>query len=152
MQPEPWREKTELEYKRRFPKRLEDWLDQGMGECLLKDHKARAEMVSVLRHFDRVRYELVSFVIMPNHLHVLVRLKEWKLETLVRAWKSYSARRINDLRMSKGAVWQQEYWDTLIRDTAHLYRVLRYIGNNPLKARLGEEDYTHWCASLDVQT
>ena len=43
-----------------------------------------------------------------------------------------------------GPLWQRDYFDRLIRDEAHLGRVLRYIRNNPTKAKLRAEEYTLW--------
>src|ERR1043166_1784892 len=43
---------------RRAAERIERWLDQGMGNCILKDHSLAAHVTSALHHFDGSRYEL----------------------------------------------------------------------------------------------
>jgi putative transposase len=51
---------------------------------------------------------------------------------IVRAFKTESARRINNVRGSRGApVWQRSFYDHIIRDEADLERVREYIAGNP---------------------
>jgi type I restriction enzyme R subunit len=71
--PEPWEEETEAEYHDRFSRQIDEWLDQGSGSCVLKDPATAQIVADALRHFDGKRYELASFVIMPNHVHLLFR-------------------------------------------------------------------------------
>lgn len=79
-----------------------------------------------------------SWVIMPNHVHLLFRPVE-PIAKLVQAWKSVSAK-----RMGKGTIWQPNYRDTLIRDGEHFANAVRYIRKNPGKARLREGQFTLW--------
>jgi putative transposase len=54
------------------------------------------------------------------------------LSEIVRAFKSYSARRINGLRKTRGlAVWQRNYFETILRDENHYHHIRTYILNNP---------------------
>jgi len=137
--PEPWDEKTEAEYHERFSRQIDDWLDQGSGSCVLKD-PANAKVVSdALRHFDGERYELASFVVMPNHVHVLFRPHgENALAGIVKSWKGFTAREINRRIGKKGALWQDEYWDRLLRNEQHFFKVAEYVRANPVKAKLRE--------------
>ena len=132
--PEPWDEKTEEEYHERFSRQIDDWLDQGSGSCLLKD-PAYAQIVSdALRHFDGERYQLASFVVMPNHVHVLFRPSgTHSLAGILKSWKGFSAREINKRSGKTGSFWQEEYWDRLIRSEKHFFRVAKYIRENPIK-------------------
>ena len=52
------------------------------------------------------------------------------------AWKSFTAKKINQLRKSSGVVWAREYHDRFIRDNGHFHSVITYIENNPVKAKL----------------
>jgi REP element-mobilizing transposase RayT len=129
--PQPWDSKTESEYHRLFSAKVDRWLDAGHGECLLKQ-VAFSEIVStVFHHFDRDRYLLHSFVIMPNHVHLLFTIaKPHTIPSIVQSWKRYSSREINKVRDSCGAFWQRDYFDRMIRDPQHFIRVVRYIRNN----------------------
>lgn len=129
----------------RFLFRFEEWLDSGMGECHLA-RSACANIVSgALRHFHSERYELESFVVMPNHVHTLVRLdSDERLEKTVQSWKGFTGRGINRLLERDGSLWQEGYWDRMIRHERHLYRCKEYIRQNPAKAKLPADSYQLW--------
>ncbi len=135
--PEPWDEKTEAEYHERFSHQIDEWLDQGSGSCLLKDPANASVVADALRHFNGDRYELASFVVMPNHVHVLFRpLEGHALPEIVKSWKGFTSREINKRAGKTGALWQDEYWDRLIRHEQHFFKVAEYIRENPVKAKL----------------
>jgi type I restriction enzyme R subunit len=134
--PEPWTPKQEEEYHRRFTWRLEGWLDEGAGSCLLKNPTHRRKVEDVLMRFQDERVQHHAWVIMPNHLHLLFTPMA-PLENLMKAWKGSSARAIG-----MGSIWQKNYRDTLIRDAGHFANAVRYIRRNPAKLRPGT--FTLW--------
>ena len=143
--PKPWNDETSIAYHQRFSKRIEDWLDAGMGSCRLLNPGAARIVAETLHHFQGERYHLHAFVVMPNHVHVLFTLvPEWELPTVMQSWKGYSARMINKLEQRTGPFWQGENWDRLIRDAGHFERVRRYICNNPVKGGLRDGEYIVW--------
>lgn len=120
-------------------RRVERWLDYGMGSCVLRDSMNAAAVVEKLRHFADTRYQLGCYVVMPNHVHADVRPlhpAEYPLEDLVGAWKSTSAAEINQRIRQSGRIWQDESFDRIIRDEEYLYRVIQYIGSNPGRAAI----------------
>ena len=130
--PPPWDEATEKSYHERFSHRIDEWLDQGSGSCLLNDPANAKIVTDALYHFDGQRYEMASFVVMPNHVHVLFRpLGEHALADIVKSWKGFTAREINKRTGRKGPLWQEEYWDRLIRNEPHFAKVVDYIRENP---------------------
>ena len=63
------------------------------------------------------------------------------LPEIVRAFKSFSARRINERRDTPGTpVWQRNYHDHIIRDEESLNRIRDYIAHNPLQWALDREN------------
>jgi hypothetical protein len=134
--PEPWSPGEDNEYHRRFVWRLERWLDQGWGCCLLKDAAVREVMAATLLHDQDVRASHHAWVIMPNHVHLLFTANA-RLEILVKAWKGIAARRIG-----KGGIWQPGYRDTMIRHGEHFANAVRYIRRNPV--RLRPDEFTLW--------
>ena len=132
--PDALREKAREKY--------EAHLDQGHGSCLLRD-PAVAEIVAVtMRKFDGDRYQLASFVIMPNHVHAIVTpTGESDLSRILHSWKSYTAHAINRLLGRTGQFWQSESFDHIVRSEAHLQRFERYVAENPENAGLREEEY-----------
>ena len=112
--------------------RIEKYLDKGSGECLLKNPECRNIVSDALLHFDNIRYNLLSYVIMPNHVHtVLVPQEEWMVQDIIKSIKHYSALQINKLLGRSGKVWQTEGFDRIILDEEHYLNILRYINNNP---------------------
>jgi putative transposase len=86
-----------------------------------------------------------AFVVMPNHVHVVVRLQRARqaspLRVVVGSFKSGSAREINALRGTPGAgVWQRGYHDHVIRDVDDLQRVREYVDSNPIRWALDPEN------------
>ena len=140
--PEPWDDKTEEEYHERFSRQIDRWLDQGSGSCVLKDPSNAKIVADALRHFDGKWYEIASFVVMPNHVHVMFRpLGRHTLVKIVKSWKGFTAREINKRIGKTGALWQDEYWDRLIRSERHFSKVKEYIRENPVNARLKESEF-----------
>lgn len=140
--PEPWTEATELEYFDRFSRRMDKWLDAGRGSCPFRDPALALIVGNAIQHFDGERYELVSYVVMPNHVHVLFRpLNGHVIGEIVKSWKGFSAREVNKRLGKTGSLWMDEYWDRLIRDEKHFERVRDYIRNNPLESGLKKGEY-----------
>ena len=75
---------------------------------------------------------------MPNHIHLVVAVWDVPLAKLINNWKGKSSREANKLLARRGPFWQKDYFDTLIRDEAHLKRAIRYIEQNPVKALLAQ--------------
>ena len=141
--PKPWDEKEQKEHSRRFTHGCEELLDDAHGECLLGEGKLRELVSSALLHFHEERYHLDTFVIMPNHVHVLFHpLAGHRLETILQTWKRHTAREINRLRGKTGSLWQREYWDRLIRSERQLVWTRNYILKNP--ERLPAANFSLW--------
>jgi hypothetical protein len=128
-------------------RRVELWLDQGMGSCRLREPAAAKEVIDAMHFFDGERYELGSYVVIPNHVHAVVRpllCADEPLERILQSWKRHSARQINRQFGLAEHFWQQESFDRIIRDEEHLWRALQYIGSNPSRAGLTWEQCPTW--------
>jgi len=117
----------------------ENYLDQGIGECFLKQRNIATIVKDTLLKHHLVRYRLDAWVIMPNHVHILLRaLEGFRLEDIMHAIKSYTALHANRALGRQGQFWMREAFDRYIRDAEHYGRTFRYIENNPVKAKLCE--------------
>jgi putative transposase len=134
--PEPWTTEVEKEYHRLFTWKLETWLDEGHGACILNEQAKRLIVEETLMHDECSRVVHHSWVIMPNHIHLLFTPKH-PLDKLLQTWKGVSSRRIGE-----GPLWQKNYRDTLIRDASHFANAVRYIRRNPAKLKQGT--FTLW--------
>ena len=75
---------------------------------------------------------------MPNHVHLIVDVWDVSLARLISGWKGKSSWLANAFLHRSGKFWQEDYYDTLIRDEAHLKRAIRYTERNPVKAFLAK--------------
>jgi len=120
-----------------FSDKVDEYLDQGIGECYLKNPEIAEIVAGSLRYFDGERYHLFAWCIMPNHVHVVFRaIQKNELEDILHSWKSFTAHKINKLLNRKGEFWQREYYDHLVRDQKELTRIIQYVLDNPAKADL----------------
>ncbi|MCZ7669209.1 MAG: transposase [Chloroflexi bacterium] len=124
---------TDLEKRQR----LETYMDAGYGECFLRDPRIGSLVENAFIYFDKVRYRLLAWVIMPNHVHVLIEtMLGFPLDEIIQSWKSFTAHQANDLLGRSGQFWFPDYFDRYIRNERHYDNVVRYIHENPVKAGL----------------
>ena len=93
--------------------------------------------------------ESMAWVLMPDHLHWLLRLDAGvSLASIMQRLKGATARRINAHLGRRGRIWQPAYHDHAIRQDEDLRAMARYIVANPLRAGLVERvgDYPLWDA------
>ena len=84
---------------------------------------------------------------MPNHVHWLVLpLQGVALESILQSVKGWSARQINRLLERKGALWQKESFDHIVRGSNQLERIREYIAQNPEKSGLRPDEFQYFRA------
>lgn len=95
-------------------------------------------MAGALKFFEGQRYELRAWIVMPNHVHVVVwPMPPHTFSEILHSWKSYTATHANKLLERVGKpFWQDESYDHLIRDDTDMARCCRYTIMNPVNARL----------------
>lgn len=98
---------------------------------------------------DAGRVESLAWVLMPDHLHWLVTLRQGDLETLMRRVKSRSAIAVNTAVGREGRVWQKGYYEHAARAEEDVREMARYAVANPLRAGLVQSlsDYPLWDAA-----
>ena len=130
--PEPRTLDQKREYWQRFPERIHRWLDAGYGECVLARPEIRQLVVDALSHFEGDRYRLHSWVVMPNHIHVVVTpCGANQLSDILHSWKSFTAKAINATLNRSGTFWQKESFDHIVRSPEAMERIDLYILANP---------------------
>jgi REP element-mobilizing transposase RayT len=131
--PKPWDDATGIAYHRQFTTRIEKWLDAGHGSCMLARSDIRSIVANALPHFAGTRYWLDMWVIMPNHVHVvLTPLAGYELSKILHAWKSFTSHAIVKILPEwHGPFWQKESFDHIVRSRDQLDRFRVYIAENP---------------------
>ena len=115
--------------------KVEALLDAGHGACWLSKPEAADLIAGAVQFFDGQRYELRSWVVMPNHVHAVVwPMPGHTLSGILHSWKSFTSKAANKLLNRTGEFWQKESFDHWIRDDAEHARLAAYVENNPVKA------------------
>ena len=118
-------------------RRIDHYLDQGYGSCALRDGRVATVVQDSLLHFDGERYRLSGWVVMLNHVHLLLTpLVEWSLSRIMKDMKSFTSREANKLLGRRGQFWMEDYFDRYVRDGKHFANAIAYIEINPVKAKL----------------
>lgn len=133
-----WEHLLKIEDVRERREKLEEYLDRGVGECLLQHTSIAACVEECLLFYHGKRYELLAWCVMPNHAHILLHVWDWPLSKILQNWKSITAIKANRDLGRKGTFWQREYWDTFMRNETQERAAIRYVENNPVKAKLSK--------------
>jgi REP element-mobilizing transposase RayT len=137
-----------FEQRRHFERRtsalLEKHLDAGYGNCAMRDPCIAQKVAAAITHFHGTRLWVGDFVVMPNHVHALMRpFCSHELETILHSIKSFTANQINGLLGRTGRFWQRESYDHIVRDLDQLIAFQRYIAANSAKANLRNEQFIY---------
>jgi REP element-mobilizing transposase RayT len=131
---QPYSQWQWLEYHRLFSKRIEDWLDNNIGTCVLAHQQCASIVANAIGHFEGKRYRLDHWIIMPNHVHMLiVPIEPYLLFDILHSIKSYTAKIINKCLGRKGQLWQHESFDHIVRSNQQLEKFREYILENAAK-------------------
>jgi putative transposase len=130
--------------------KYDDYLDQALhGNLYLKNEQIAGMAAASIQYRDGKAYDLISYCIMPNHVHlVCIPLEKldktyFSLTEILHSLKRHTAREANKILERSGTFWQDESYDHFIRDDAELERIVKYVLHNPVKANLVREQ-TGW--------
>lgn len=138
---------------KRYFKTVDDYLDRAAsGADWLKQESVAEIVSSKFRQYDKVYYDLLAYCVMPNHFHLLIdtdfQLSEnnigsnyTPLSKTMNYIKGGSAFQANQVLQRKGRFWQPESYDHMVRNEKEFYNIVRYIANNPVKAKLVQNWY-----------
>ncbi len=134
---EPYTVEQEREYRHLFFEKIDEWMDNCYGECLLKSEQYSSVIKNALEYYDNDKYKLDHWVVMPNHVHVLLLLvNDSELSEILHGWKSFTANQINKKTGNKGQFWQHESFDHIVRDEFFLDKYRDYIVQNKSKCKM----------------
>jgi len=96
-------------------------------------------LTTIERHRSRADFLLFGYVVMPTHVHLLFSPQNRNLIQIIRDLKSKTGYAIAQRRNVPGPVWQERYFDTIIRQVRNFWQKLEYIHRNPVEAGLVSE-------------
>lgn len=129
-------------YEQRVGRMLNKSLDDCHGSCALRDPAIGNTVAVALDYFHGSRVFTGDYVVMPNHVHVLLTpMDGFELEDVLHSIKSYTSNEINRAMEQDGNLWQRESYDHIVRDAEQLQAYQQYIADNPVKGRLNVGEY-----------
>jgi len=146
---------------KKFFKKVDDILDRrAFGPTWLEKPELAQVVSKKLHSFDYKYYWLMAYTILPNHVHVLIdthcQIRRIPPNTpiteenytpyqkFMNLIKGATAKECNQLLNQTGKrFWQKESWDRMVRDEEEFYRIIAYILNNPVKAKLAKRWQEH---------
>jgi putative transposase len=117
-------------------------LRRGLTPFSPKERDILCEAIAEVR--TRRRFRLPGFVVMPDHLHLLILpAAEQTISAVVQELKYVSGRHINALRGTQGSLWQKGFFDRFMRTPQEFFETLDYMHQNPVRKVLAAAP-TEW--------
>ncbi|MFH2056678.1 MAG: transposase [bacterium] len=126
-----------------------------VGQYCFMTHVTYNRVPLLIEHFDLLaetydsivcpsQISLLAYVVLPEHLHALIRLEDADISQIVKRFKlKFSGLYRSKLGLQRGRVWQYRFWDHIIRDEDDLRRHLDYIHFNPVKHGLASDPFDY---------
>jgi len=123
------------------------WFDELLDKSFevpgfLQSQEITDIIATAFQHFNGLRYRLIAYCVMPNHVHALIlplqdaEGNSFSPARIIYGWKRYTANRINRSLGRTGSLWQKESYDHVVRDEKEMINVTEYIIQNPVRAGL----------------
>jgi len=134
-----------LHLRRMIFREMELWLDEAEQLTWLQNSDVAEMVVEVIEHrHERGDWRMLSYVVMPTHLHMFFELGQAGLKATLEDFKRWTGHCGTQLLNLKDArFWQREWFDHWSRSDEGDERIATYIRHNPVKAGL-VADHTEW--------
>jgi putative transposase len=121
-------------------------------KVFLNQHAAKIVLDTLRWLNDKNRIVLIAAVVMPDHLHFVLVLKDQSLSKVMHSLKSFTANEINKTLGRKGQLWERQYYEQGIRDERTLLKMVRYCLENPVRKGLVDDfrNYPNWYCMHEV--
>lgn len=98
----------------------------------------------ILNTKQKYHYELYAFVIMPNHVHMVICDKEFNLPSIMNSLQTRYVSYFNKKYDRVGHLFQDRYYSKIIEDENYFKNTIRYIHKNPEKAHIVKRENYEW--------
>ena len=119
-----------------------------------RDEVAELVVATLLKYRDAGEFEIHEYVVMPNHIHLLVSLDyQQQLGRVIQLIKGGFSHSLRENRIVFRSVWEQRYYDRRVRDENEFAEFARYIRQNPVRKHLAgrAEDYPYSSAGQGLK-
>jgi len=124
----------------RQSEKMEFWLDSNLGCCALEHSEVAESIEDALICEDEGSYDLITWCVMPSHLHVLMHCKE-DIQGIVEGWIEKVAPSLKEVGRKEGLETKSEpewgsYWSRKIKDTKKFKDYVMQVHHNPVDSGL----------------
>ena len=126
----------------------------GVYHCMLRgvnkqdiffDRKDYEKFLQIMeRTKNKYLYQLYSYVLMPNHIHLEIRDKNQKLSQIIHSMATSYANYFNKKYQRVGHLFQSRFQSKNVENSYYLLNLIRYIHQNPVKAGITQIDRYPW--------
>lgn len=115
-------------------------------EYIFKENTDKGYFLKQLKeHSEGMGYKIYGYVMMDNHYHIIIQTYSKKLQGIMHQINNKYSKYFNGKYNRIGHVFQGRYMAVLVQDERYLLSLLRYIHQNPLKAKICERiDEYRW--------
>lgn len=127
-------------------KRINHIVIRGVNkQDIFLDKQDKSKFVKeILNTKQKYHYELYAFVIMPNHVHMVIYDKEFNLPSIMNSLQTRYVSYFNKKYERVGHLFQDRYFNKMIEDENYFKSTIRYIHKNPEKAFISKKENYEW--------
>ncbi len=96
-------------------------------------------------------FDLFAFVIMPDHLHLIIIPRGKNVSQIMHSIKSFSSKEINKSSHHEGSLWQSSFRDLTLWSEDVVIEKIRYIHNNPVRKGLVSDPENYQYSSANTR-
>ena len=124
---------------------------RGIGKlCIFEDQQDREKFIQILKKYkEEQKYEIIAYCLMENHMHLLIRDIDGKLDLIMKKIAGSYAYYFNWKYERVGHLFQDRFKSEPVEDDAYFLTVIRYIHQNPCKANISEACEYIWSSYGD---
>ena len=106
-------------------------------EYIFKEQEYKAYILELTREYKQIMdFQLYGYVLMDNHYHMIIRTSDIPLQTIMHRINNRYSKYYNFIRIQTGHVFENRYKAILVKDDKYLLSLLKYVHQNPVKARI----------------
>ncbi|MDP8205543.1 MAG: transposase [Candidatus Electryonea clarkiae] len=126
-------------------RKIEGWLDESRLNCCLSNPEVASIIMNAIEYRQKIGiWEMLEYVLMPNHIHMFFSSNSSHLDQIMPEFKRWTGTRANKVLNKIGErFWQRDWFDHWSRTAEEDDKIIEYIRQNPVKAGL-VEDFLDW--------
>ncbi len=120
------------------------------GEKVFETEKEKQEYINITKEYKhRYRFKIYAYCIMDNHAHLLIEVENVPVSKIMQGIQQVYTQRYNKRYSRTGHIFQQRFKSILCQKDAYLIALIKYIHDNPVKAKITETPDYKWSSHND---